>query len=179
MALELPETDDYTFSQWLDSTRRLQEEAYGSYYELFTDEERADSLMMNLLAAIDEISELGGECGWKPWTSPRGWTNREGMIKEAVDALHFIGNLLTHAQCTGAELTAAYKAKQLKNLRRQLEGYDGVASKCPSCHRELEDAGVNVHEHHDMQVTITTCKGCGHELSRETFEERDRRLMRA
>lgn len=137
--LTLPETDDYTFSDWLTSTRQLQEVAYGAFYDEMDPETRADSMLMNLFAMVDEISEMGGECGWKPWAQPRGWINREAVIKEAVDLLHFAGNMLTHAQCTGQELTAAYKAKQMKNLQRQIDGYDGRKGKCATCHRELED----------------------------------------
>lgn len=138
--MQLPDTNDYTFTDWLTSTRELQEEAYGAHYDKFTDEERADSLLMNLYAAQAEIVELGEECGWKPWAKPRGWVNREAMIREAVDVLHFVGNLLTHVQCTGEELTAAYKAKQQTNLQRQRDGYDGVTSKCPDCHRDYAEA---------------------------------------
>lgn len=127
----------YTFDDWLRTTKLLQELAYDAYYDQMSDEERADSLMMNLYAAIDEITEIGDECGWKPWASPRGWMNREAMIREAVDALHFIGNILTHTGCTGEELTMYYKAKQLTNLQRQIEGYDAVSDKCAYCHREL------------------------------------------
>jgi hypothetical protein len=133
--LTLPETDDYTFSDWIDSTRRLQEVAYGSYYEDFTDEQRADSMMMNLFAIVAETVELGQEVGWKPWSQPRGWVNREQGVREIVDIMHFAGNMLVHLKATGAELTAAYKAKQLENLQRQMAGYD-TRDKCPNCHRD-------------------------------------------
>jgi hypothetical protein len=133
----LPKT--YSFHDWLTSTRQLQEVAFGDYYDDMGDEERADNMMMNLYAACDEIHEMGDEMGWKPWAPPRGWINREAAIREAVDALHFIGNLLTHAQCTGEELTAAYRAKQLKNLQRQIDSYDGKAEKCGYCKRDLSE----------------------------------------
>lgn len=132
-------SDDYSFEEWLTSTRRLQELAYDAFYDQMGDEERADSMMMNLNAAHDEISEMGAEMGWKPWAPPRGWINREAAIREAVDALHFIANLLTHCQATGEELTAAYKAKQLKNLQRQIDAYDGRSDKCGYCKRDLTE----------------------------------------
>lgn len=128
----------YGFGDWLESTRRLQEIAYDAHYDEMGDEERADSMMMNLFAATAEIVEMGDEMGWKPWAPPRGWINREAAIREAVDVLHFIGNLLTHAKCTGEELTEAYRAKQLKNLKRQIDNYDG-RNKCGYCHRELDN----------------------------------------
>lgn len=140
--LALPDTDDYSFSNWLESARQLQEVAYDAYYDRMDDETRADSMMTMLLAAHAEITEMGQECGWKPWAQPRGWINREAVISEAVDVLHFVANMLTHANCTGKELTEAYKAKQQKNLDRQLEGYDGVSDKCPGCKKCYVDPGV-------------------------------------
>lgn len=131
----------YSFEDWLTSTRELQEVAYDAHYDEMSPDIKADSMMMNHSAAVIELGEMMEEMGWKPWVQPRGWINREAAIKEAVDVLHFLGNLLTHAQCTGKELTDAYRAKQLKNLQRQIEGYDG-RYKCANCHRALDDGTV-------------------------------------
>ena len=41
----------------------------------------------------------------------------------------------------GAELRERYLAKRVVNAQRQADGYDGVAGKCPRCHRDyLESA---------------------------------------
>lgn len=129
----------WSFHDWLTIMEMLQEVAYGSYYDQMDPDTKGDSMMMNLNAAHDEISEMGGEMGWKPWVSPRGWVNRDAAIMEVVDALHFIGNLLKHCNATGAELTAAFRKKVLKNLQRQIEGYDGVTDKCGHCKRDLSE----------------------------------------
>jgi hypothetical protein len=142
--LELPETDDYTFGDWLGSTQDLQLAAYGldwpSFVEdgLLTEEGAVAVITRGSYAAIAEIVEMTDEVGWKPWATGRH-VNREAVVREAVDVLHFVGNVLSMVGCSGEELTAAYKAKQLKNLQRQVEGYDGVSSKCPKCRRELSD----------------------------------------
>lgn len=133
-------SSDFSFGEWLSAMEQLQEIAYGAHYDDFSDGYRGDSMMMNLLALHGEISEMGDEMGWKTWASPRGWINREAVIAEAVDAMHFLANLLKHARCTGSELTAAYKAKMLKNLDRQIAGYDvrpESGEKCGYCHRDL------------------------------------------
>ena len=143
--MELPDTDDYTFSDWLSSTRRLQEVAYDSFYEKYDADERRDSMMMNLLAIHTEVDELAQEVGWKPWAEPHGWINRQQALGEIVDIMHFVGNMLTHLNATGEELTAAYKAKQHKNLQRQLEGYDGIKDKCLVCRRELQEGKCPEH----------------------------------
>lgn len=130
---------DLNFSTWLSVMAELQEVAYGSYYDDFDAQTKADSMMMNLLAAHSEVTEMGDEMGWKPWVAKRGWINRASVINEAVDVMHFLANLLKHANCTGEELSTAYRRKMLKNLDRQLEGYDGIGDKCPSCHRDLTE----------------------------------------
>jgi hypothetical protein len=131
--------DDMLFSQWLTMMRMLQEVAYGAHYDEFTDDYRGDSMLMNLYALVCEVVEMGDEMGWKPWSSPRGFVNREPAIEEAVDQMHFQGNLLSHCKATGTELGAALKKKALKNLERQLAGYD-TRNKCPNCHRDHSGA---------------------------------------
>jgi len=155
----LPE--DYNFDMWLTTTRRLQELAYDAFYDQMDDETRADSMMMNLYAATSEIVEMGDEMGWKPWAPPRGWINREAAIREAVDIMHFLGNLLTHCQATGEELTAAYKAKQLKNLQRQIDNYDGKSDKCGYCRRDLTEipwpARLQIFQEEEINAILKFC----------------------
>lgn len=148
--LELPDVEVYSFQDWLETTMRLQKAAYDHNYpddwvddEGNLNERGRDTATWNLWAAVSELVEMGDEFGWKPWASSRH-VNREQIIKEAVDLLHFVANLLTMASCTGQELTTAYRAKQLKNLARQIEGYDGVTGKCANCHRELSDVPKEV-----------------------------------
>jgi hypothetical protein len=142
--MNLPETDDYTFSDWLSSTALLQMEAYGKDPGLlvnnditeFNDAEGNIFFAWNSFAMMAEVVEMADEVGWKPWATSRH-INRERVIEEAVDAMHFLGNILRMVRCTGGELTEAYKAKQEKNLQRQQEGYDG--RKNPPTEQEIPE----------------------------------------
>lgn len=138
------------FDDWLRIMEKLQQVAYGAYYDTFDNEERADSLRMNLFALTSEVVEMGQEVGWKPWSSPQGWVNKEALIGEAVDAMHFLANLLKHADCHPRELTAAYKIKLRKNVQRQLDGYNVIDAKCPRCHRDLSEVSrINLYQSAD------------------------------
>ena len=148
--------DGYTFTQWLETTALLQIIAYGrDPRDLVEDdghgqltEEGAEFFRWNVLAAQAELVELLNEAGWKPWATSRHF-NREQIIGEAVDALHFIANLLRMTGCTGHELSARYRGKQLVNLDRQIASYDGVTGKCRVCKRDLAES----------RCTPTTCSG--------------------
>jgi hypothetical protein len=132
-------SENWTFDEWLSIMEELQQIAYGAHYDDFDPQTRGDSAMMNLFALVSETVEMGEEIGWKPWASPRGWVNRDAIIREAVDLMHFLANMLKHANATGYELTEAYKAKVLKNLQRQIDGYDVRVEKCEWCHTDLSE----------------------------------------
>lgn len=127
--------------QWLKSTRELQEESFGVNYATMAPgtEQFANYVSMNVLAAHAELSEVLQEVGWKPWADPRGWVNREGVLKECVDTAHFLANVLSAIGVSDDEWEAAYQAKQQVNRERQAVGYDGVSGKCPHCKRSYDD----------------------------------------
>lgn len=124
--------------RWLESTRQLQTEHFGVTYPL-VGEALADYVTVNHSALVLEASELLSEFGWKPWAQQRGWVNRANALKEAVDVAHFLANILCAIGVTDKEWVAAYQAKQEVNRRRQRDGYDGVAGKCPKCRRSYDD----------------------------------------
>lgn len=129
--------------KWLESTRRLQEEAYGKDFDReASPDEFADSIVMNHSALVIELSEFMQEVGWKDWANPRGWVRRDSALVELVDAAHFLANILVRLDVTDEEWEAAYRRKQDVNRRRQAEGYDGVSDKCPHCKRSLDDIGM-------------------------------------
>lgn len=97
------------------------------------------------VALGDEMSEFLGEVGWKPWATSRH-INFEAAQSELVDAFHFFMNLCMAVEMTPDMLFEKYKAKRLKNIKRQEEGYDGVSTKCPSCSRALDDDAVECYE---------------------------------
>lgn len=110
-----------------------------------TDEDRMPAINFihwNVTAATDELHELLGEIGWKPWAKSRH-INLEAARGEWIDALHFMLNMALVLGLTEAEdIRALYDAKHAKNAKRQEEGYDGVSTKCPGCKRALDDDAV-------------------------------------
>jgi hypothetical protein len=129
---------------WLASTRALQEEYFNRRFPIDDPDELADYVTSNHSAAVVELSEFMQEVGWKEWATPRGWVNRDAALGELVDVGHFLANLLCALDVSDAEWEHAYRAKQETNRRRMRSGtYDGVSSKCPSCRRAFDDAGVH------------------------------------
>jgi hypothetical protein len=151
------------FTQWLHATLQLQRESFGQDPPALEGDERADWLMMNFFAMNAEITEMSDECGWKPWTQPRGWINRDAMIAEAVDVMHFLANVLVtlDADITqlGVDLSEKYLEKVAKNRIRQQKGDDGVSRRCRNCRRSLDDVGI-FQITHPNRGRIEVCAAC-------------------
>lgn len=130
-------------SQMLEMQRRLQIGSYGSDPVELQGSERADFFRTHSFALIAELVEASEEIGWKPWAKgdKAQYINREAYLKELVDAWHFFMNTWLLAGGTAEELYEMYMAKRTVNERRQIEGYDGVSTKCrnPKCKRALDD----------------------------------------
>lgn len=92
----------------------------------------------NILACTDELHEAMNETGWKPWAS-ESFINNEAFRNELVDAWHFFMNLMILGGMTADDLYEGYLAKRKINAQRQIDGYDGVSTKCPGCKRALDD----------------------------------------
>lgn len=118
---------------------RLQRDSYDADLRLYRGDERADSVIQNVIALEDELHEAMQEIKWKPWlTTGRGdWVDRDAFVKELVDAFHFFMNLLVLACDDGEEepmdisalvdeFVARYFAKRQVNAKRQADGYDGT-----------------------------------------------------
>jgi dimeric dUTPase (all-alpha-NTP-PPase superfamily) len=125
--------------------------------------ERAAFLHWNLVALDDELHEALQEVSWKPWAKA-DFLNREAFLKEMVDAFHFFMNILMIAAPEGdlrqlsIDFIDGYLAKKKINAQRQVDGYDGVTSKCPNCHRELSEVGVTTLG--NGRQSIRRCNGC-------------------
>ena len=105
-----------------------------------------DFIHWNVTALTDELHELLGEIGWKPWAKSRH-INLVAARGEWIDALHFMLNLGIVLGLDGGDLVKTlYDAKHKKNAQRQEEGYDGVSTKCPKCKRALDDEAVKCYE---------------------------------
>lgn len=114
--------------KWLQSTKKLQEETYNYFF----DEDDliqyhllprvAQYLDWNVTAAVQELAEVREEFSWKPWAVDEPFVNRERILNEYVDVLHFIGNSLVSLSITDEELWEAYRQKQAINRSRAASG---------------------------------------------------------
>lgn len=108
--------------RWLKSTKELQEGVYGYQWEGSSPKEQTPYLLWNTFAAQQELAELSVEFSWKPWATDDPFVNRDRIRDEAIDVLHFLGNILTCIGVTDDELAHFYQLKQAKNRRRQASG---------------------------------------------------------
>lgn len=108
--------------EWLASTVRLQREAYGHDPASLTEEQLCDSLKDNIFQAARELFEASVEFKSKYWSVDPPYVNRDRLIQEIVDSLHFIANCLVNVGCDDRELAGWYIAKQLINRERMASG---------------------------------------------------------
>lgn len=135
------------FNNWLSLTRKLQEDVYeANYTELHDDSpdnlrKLIEYIRWNMLAIDDELAEVRQAISWKPWQHDEPYADRHEILKECVDVLHFVANILVASGATDAELDSEYLSKMQVNADRQKKGYmvlqDGV--KCKTCFRALDD----------------------------------------
>lgn len=131
------------FATWLAQTRQLQTDTYGMNYAALDDDISALAAYVdwNLKSAILELAEAYNEISWKPWAQDKPFVNRESLVKELVDVLHFTGNVICALGVSDEELNQVYLAKMDVNRARQLRGYFIAADgeKCTGCSRALDD----------------------------------------
>ena len=135
------------FDSWLKRTRDLQRDVYFINYEEMEGDKDAnirrlvEYMRWNMLAIDDELAEMRQAISWKPWQHDKPYADREEIVKEAVDVLHFVANIIVAAGGTDEQLNKYYLEKMEKNKQRQLKGYkvraEGV--KCTQCTRALDD----------------------------------------
>ena len=134
--------EDSLIDKMLKRQAFLQREAYGHQLKLMTDEQKMEWVRNNVLALTDELHEVLGCTGWKPWATSNH-LNVEQFKGEMVDAWHFFMNLMLVAGMTGDDLWNGYIEKSQRNYERQQNGYDGITGKCPQCKKALDDPGVD------------------------------------
>jgi len=140
------------FKEWLNKTKELQQNVYGVDYSVFHSDSPDDIrslieyLRWNMLAIDDELAEVRKAISWKPWQHDKPYADRHEIIKECVDVLHFVANILCAAGATDAELDREYVSKMELNAKRQRIGYKVLSSntKCKLCSRALDDYDVSV-----------------------------------
>lgn len=124
-----------------DLQEKLQSGTYGASPGDLDPDAKIQFIKDMHIALTDELHEALAETGWKPWASSNH-INEEAFKSELVDAFHFFMNLCLVVKMAPDELFHKYKAKREKNIKRQVEGYDGVSTKCPGCKRALDDDAV-------------------------------------
>ena len=137
------------FGNWLKETRELQVEGYKIDYGAMTGDapEKINNLVeymrWNMLAIDDELAEMRQAISWKPWQHDEPYADREEVIKEAVDVLHFVANIIVAAGGTDEELNKYYTEKMEKNRQRQIKGskVKDLGVKCILCTRAIDDVG--------------------------------------
>lgn len=121
----------FRFGSWIASTVELQR-AFGAELDGMRDdpERLGEYITWNFTALYEELGEMSHELPWAPWKKDRGRLRddaRNRAIDEAVDALHFLANILGAIGCTDEELSDAYVAKQAIN-RARLDSGRSVAT---------------------------------------------------
>lgn len=142
---------DKLFGRWLTATTRLQTECYGVDYDKFYSDTPEslnniiEYLRWNMLAIDDELAEVRKAISWKPWQHDEPYVDRHEVLKECVDVLHFVANILCAVGATDEDLNHEYLAKMQKNAERQKKGYKvlDAGMKCGLCARALDDYDVS------------------------------------
>lgn len=138
------------FNQWLQKTLQLQADVYDVDYASLhgNSPDNLNALIeyirWNMLAIDDELAEVRKAISWKPWQHDEPYADRKEIVKECVDVLHFVANILCAAGATDDELDSEYLAKMQKNADRQRNGYKVLDAgvKCTKCFRALDDYDV-------------------------------------
>jgi hypothetical protein len=138
------------FQDWLKETAALQRECYSADYSVFFSNEPDDInttieyIRWNMLAIDDELAEMRQAISWKPWQHDDPYIDRDELVKEAVDVLHFVANIICAAGATDEELDAVYVQKMAKNRARQENGYKvrDIGVKCRVCARALDEVDI-------------------------------------
>jgi len=132
---------------WIERQRSYQEGTYGfDYRRMWLDGSIVPYVASMLTAAQIEIAEAFQEVPWKPWTqlTDEQRTERlsENLMKvggELVDVLFFVGNIFAGLGISDEQLREMYAAKMGVNKQRQVDGYDGISTKCARCKRALDE----------------------------------------
>lgn len=114
------------FGDWLATTGELQTEFGVDFEALRVNKiDLADYITWNFAALFEELGEMMHELRWHPWKINRGVivpAARERAIEEAVDALHFLANILNALDVSDLEFSDVYAAKQNTNRARLQSG---------------------------------------------------------
>lgn len=146
---DLTVTLDPVFTRLLQAQRKFQERLHGVAPHELEPSARMAYVREQALAMLDEVHEALAETGWKSWATSNH-INRLAYVGELADVYIFFMNLMLVADVTTLELANAVSAKQIKNHKRQDDGYDGVTTKCRACKRAYDDDAVKCTPEQDV-----------------------------
>jgi len=86
--------------------------------------ERIQYLKDMVLAATDELHEVLGETGWKPWATSRH-IHTTAAQEEYIDLFCFVINIGLALDLTPQRVAQLHLEKHVVNLERQRNGYTG------------------------------------------------------
>lgn len=138
---ELKLTLDPVMTLMLTNQREFQLRVIGDDPVDLRGTERKAYIREQALALLDEVHEALAETGWKSWATS-DHINRAAFASELADVYIFMMNLMLVADIPAHELCHLVLEKQIKNHKRQDDGYDGVSTKCPACRRAYDDDAV-------------------------------------
>lgn len=107
------------FDFWLERTKVVQEQVYGYDYATMSVADKSAYVQTMLFAAMVELGECSREFAWKPWATDEAYLNREKLVFEIIDALHFLGDILVCLGVDGRELNHKYTVKLDENIARK------------------------------------------------------------
>lgn len=111
------------FRIWLALTARDQRDVYGLDGPLMDDVRWADYVRTNFLAAHTELSEALAHIPWKPYRVEVGRPKepeRTLAVRELIDVLFHVSNLLVALGVDDAELENEYERKAIINRTRNV-----------------------------------------------------------
>lgn len=155
--------------EWIALQRALQIEAFGLDPVMLEGDALGEFVTWNAYALADELHELTAEIQWKPWAKQRGTIiDSSRALGEVVDIMHFLGNLILAFKIDPEHIAEAYAAKVQVNIDRQKNDYDAMSGKCPSCKRDLKEAGTAefMVQLDGARFMVTQCDACFYELER-------------
>ena len=124
--------------------RDMQRLITGSDVTQLTGNERKEYVREQALGLTDELHEALSEVDWKSWATSAE-LNRAAYLRELVDVLFMLSNLMLVADPRPGEVSELYLEKYHRNVERYTRGpngenkYHGRIGKCPTCHRDFTD----------------------------------------
>lgn len=116
-------------TELLNKQLELQKNSYCVDPRVLTHGAREEYVRNNVLHLTDELHEAMHELSWKPWGHATETVfNRDAFLKELIDALHFLMNLMLVAggghtlYALSAEVVNGYLTKREINAERQRTG---------------------------------------------------------